>query len=146
VAQEGEKALVALPDRDQAGAATLCLNRLGYAVETLQDIEEGGRLLEQGVFGVVATNLAAAKQGETETLYQRLSRMSPQARRKVFVVLVGPEFRTGEGTQAFATLADLVVTAEEAGSMDAALRSAHAERKRLYQVFNDVVRRYEERG
>jgi predicted Zn finger-like uncharacterized protein len=146
VAKEGERALVAFPERDLAGATTLCLNRLGYSVETLQDMDEGARLLEQGVFSVVTTNRAAAQPGQKETLYQRLNRMSPEARRKIFVVLVGNEFRTGEGTQAFATLADLVVNTQEAGSMDAAFRSAHGERARLYQVFNDVVRRHGEHG
>jgi predicted Zn finger-like uncharacterized protein len=146
VAKEGERALVALPERDQAGAVTLCLNRLGFAVETLVDSDEGARLLEQGVFSVVTTHRAAAQGGQRETLYQRINRLPSEARRKLFVVLVGNEFRTGEGTQAFATLADLVVSSQDAGSMDAALRSAHGERTRLYQAFNDAVQRHERHG
>ena len=31
-----------------------------------------------------------------------MSRLSPDARRRVFLVLVGDEFKTGDGTQAFA--------------------------------------------
>lgn len=146
VAKDGERALVALPERDQAGAVTLCLNRLGFQVETLVDSDEGARLLEQGVFSVVTTHRNAGQGGQRETLYQRINRLPSEARRKLFVVLVGNEFRTGEGTQAFATLADLVVSSQDAGSMDAAFRSAHGERTRLYQVFNDVVQRHERHG
>jgi len=79
VAKEGERALVALPERDQAGAVTLCLNRLGYSVETLADGDEGARLLEQGAFSVVTTHRAAAQAGQGETLYQRINRMPSEA-------------------------------------------------------------------
>jgi len=136
------RALVVLPDRSLAGALTLVLTRQGYAVDTLDDAEEGGRLLEQGVYAVVATARMAAAQGK-ETLQQRINRLSPEARRRMFLVLVGDEFKTGDGTQAFAALADLVVSAREAGSADALLRNTLLERARLYQAFGDARRRLE---
>src|SRR6185295_7734873 len=43
------RALVALPDRNLAGAVAVTLTRNGYSVDTLEDWEEGARLLEQGV-------------------------------------------------------------------------------------------------
>ncbi len=142
-APTGEKALVALTDRAQAGALTLCLTRQGYSVETLADLEEGARLLEQGVFTVVATARTAAPQGKGESLYQRINRLPPDARRKVFVILVGNEFKTGDGTQAFAVLADLVVNAKDAGAMDGVFRNTLGERQRLYQCYLDARRRAE---
>ena len=135
-------ALVALPDRGLAGQLTLTLTRQGYAVDTLDDMDEGARLLEQGVYNLVATARVAGSQGK-ESLYQRINRLSPDARRRMFVLLVGDEFKTGDGTQAFASLADLVVHTRDAAAADAAFRTTMGERQRLYKVFVDARDRHE---
>jgi predicted Zn finger-like uncharacterized protein len=136
------RAMVALSDRGQAGAMALPLTRLGYQVDTVENAEEGARLLEQGVYDlVVATRTPAA--GGRESLYQRLNRLSPERRRRIFLVIVGDEFKTGEGTQAWAVIADLVIAARDIPTADAVLLPALAERTRLYQVFLDARKRYE---
>ena len=95
------RAMVALADRAQAGAITLPLTRLGYQVDTPRQPGGGraaaraGRVRPRG--GHARRRRAAGK----ESLYQRLSRLSPDARRRVFLVLVGDEFKTGDGTQAW---------------------------------------------
>ena len=137
------RALVALPDSGQAGAVTLTLTRLGYPVDTLADAEEGARLLEQGAFSLVATARTAAP-GKGETFYQRTCRLGPDARRRVFLVLVGDDLKTGDGTEAWAALADLVVNSRDAPSMDGVLHNALFERARLYQAYLDARRRFEE--
>lgn len=137
------RALVALPDRSLSAAITVVLTRQGYQVDTLDDWEEGARLIEQGVFNLVTTSRLAAAAGKGETLYQRINRMSPEGRRGIFVVLLGDEFKTGDGTQAWATLADLVINSRDAASADAVLRSTLNERFRLFQVYLDARRRHE---
>jgi len=139
----GGRALVALPDRGLAGAVALTLTRNGYTVDTLDDWEEGARLLEQGVYGLVVTARAGATTAKGESLYQRLNRLNPDSRRRLFVVLVGDEFKTGDGTQAFVTLADLVLNPRDVATADGALRNAIADRSRLWQVFLDARNRFE---
>jgi predicted Zn finger-like uncharacterized protein len=141
---QGGRALVALGDRAQAGTLTLTLTRQGYAVDLLDDNEEGIRLLEQGVYGLVATCRPASGGAKGDSLYQRLTRLGPDTRRSIFVVLVGDDLHTGDVTQAFTALADLVVHPRDAGTFDAFLHSAQSERQRLYQVFLDARRRFEE--
>ena len=102
------RAMVALSDRGQAGAMALPLTRLGYQVDTVDNAEEGARLLEQGMYDLVVAVRAAAAPGR-ESLYQRLNRLSPERRRRIFLVIVGDEFKTGEGTQAWAVMADVVI-------------------------------------
>jgi len=138
------QALVAFPDPGPAAAITLTLTRMGYHVETVDEFEEGARLLEQGVFQVVATARVAAAPGRPESLYQRLARLPPDARRRLFVILVGDEFKTGEGTQAFLVLADLVLHSRDAGTADQAIRGTVAERKRLYQAYDEARKRFDE--
>jgi predicted Zn finger-like uncharacterized protein len=81
------RALVSLTDRAQAAAITLPLTRQGYQVDSVDNPEEGSRLIEQGVYDLVVANRLAAAGGK-ESLYQRMSRLSPDARRRVFLVLV----------------------------------------------------------
>ncbi len=142
VAGGAGRALVALPDRGLSGQITLTLTRQGYAVDTLDDMDEGARLLEQGVYNMVATARVAGAQGK-ESLYQRINRLSPDSRRRLFVILVGDEFKTGDGTQAFASLADLVIHSKDAAAADGPFRIVMGERTRLYKVFVDARERYE---
>jgi len=140
----GPQALVVFPNAAQAAAITLTLTRLGYHVDSVDDFEEGARLLEQGVHDVVATARVAAPAGRPESLYQRMVRLFPDQRRRIFVILVGDEFKSGDGTQAFLVMADLVLSAREAGAADQVIRSAINERRRLYQAFEDARKKFEE--
>ena len=119
------------------------LERLKFNVDSVDDIEEGARLLEQGVYEVAVTARTPPEPGKPETLAQRMLRLPIDARRRVFVILVGEEFRTADGTQAWATQADLVVNPADAGRCEHLIRSTMTERKRLYQPLVDARRRIE---
>jgi hypothetical protein len=135
-------ALVALsgPVAQTIGTA---LERLGFHVDTVDDVEEGARLLEQGVYEVAVTARAAAEPGKPETLAQRMLRLPADLRRRLFVILVGEEFRSGDGTQAWAAQADLVLHPNDVGRGEHLVRATMSERKRLYQPFVDARRRIE---
>jgi predicted Zn finger-like uncharacterized protein len=139
----GARALLAVPDRALAGTVTVMLTRLGYQVDPLDERMEGGRLLEQGIYEIVVTTRAGAAPGKPETLYQRVSRLNPEGRRRLFIVLVGDEFKTGDGTQAFACLADLVVHSRDVASADSVLHNTLMEKTHLYRAFNEARRRHE---
>lgn len=119
------------------------LERLGFRVDTVEDVEEGARLLEQGVYELAVTAREIAEAGKPETLAQRILRLTPDARRRVFVVYVGDAFRSGDGTQAWAAQGDLVLSPADAPRCENLIRSTLAERKRLYQPFLDARRRIE---
>jgi len=142
LATPGERAIVSFPDPGLAQTVAQTLTRLGYATDVVP-AEDAARILEQGLFTMAATARVAAAQGK-ESLYQRLTRSSPDARRKIFVILAGDEFKTGDGTQAWAVLADLVLSSRDAGMADNAIRTVMAERNRLYQVYVEAKRRHEE--
>jgi predicted Zn finger-like uncharacterized protein len=135
-------ALVALsgPAAAQMQAA---LEKIGYRVDVVEDVEEGARLLEQGVYEVAATARETAAAGRPPTLAQRILRLTPDARRRVFVVLVGDDFRSGDGTQAWAAQADLVLATADAHRCENLIRATMGERKRLYQPYLDARRRME---
>jgi predicted Zn finger-like uncharacterized protein len=142
LAAPGERALVSFPDPGLAQSVAQTLTRLGYATDVV-GMDDGARILEQGIFAVAATARIAAPQGK-ESLYQRLTRSSPEARRKIFVILAGDEFKTGDGTQAWAVLADLVLAPRDVPMADNAVRTVMGERNRLYQVYIEAKRRHDE--
>jgi predicted Zn finger-like uncharacterized protein len=126
-----------------AAALRQALESLKFNVDSVDDVEEGARLLEQGVYEVAITARTPPEPGKPETLAQRMLRLPLDARRRVFVILVGQEFRTADGTQAWAAQADLVVNPADAERCEHVIRSTMAERKRLYQPLLDARRRIE---
>jgi predicted Zn finger-like uncharacterized protein len=138
----GNDALIAMSGPAATGLQQ-ALERLKFNVDSVDDIEEGARLLEQGVYEVAVTALTPPEPGKPETLAQRMLRLPLDARRRVFVILVGPEFRTADGTQAWAAQADLVVNPADAERCENVIRSTMAERKRLYQPLVDARRKIE---
>jgi hypothetical protein len=136
------RALIAVNDRNQAAAVAMPLGRLGYTIDTISDHDEASRLIEQGVYNMVVTTRQAAAKGET--VYQRLGRLSTEARRRIFLVLLGEEHKSGDGTQAWSVQADLVLHTRDVAACDALIQNTVAERTRLYQVFVDARRRFEE--
>jgi len=136
-------ALIAIADTDTGAAFTSVLARLDFNVDVVEDVEEGTRLLEQGVYELVVTTPPSPEPGRPETLAQRILRLPPTMRRRVFVVLVDGRFQTAEGTQAWALQADLVVNPGDVASCEGPIRSAMAERRRLYQAFEDAQKKVE---
>jgi predicted Zn finger-like uncharacterized protein len=135
-------ALVALAG-SAAGPLQQALVALGFNVDLVDDVEEGARLLEQGIYEVAVTARTPPQPGKPESLAQRMLRLPIDTRRRIFVVLVGDEFRTGDGTQAWAVQADLVVNPADASRCEHLVRATLAERQRLYQPFLDARRRIE---
>jgi predicted Zn finger-like uncharacterized protein len=119
------------------------LEKLGYRVDTVDDVEEGARLLEQGAYELAVTARDTAAAGRPATLSQRILRLPSEARRRVFVVLVGDDFRSGDGTQAWSAQADLVLSTADTARADGLVRATLAERRRLYQPFLDARRKIE---
>ena len=136
------RALVSLSDPAQAAAFAPTLGRQGFQVDNVENPDEGARLIDQGVYDLVVTTRADAGAGR-ESLYQRMARLSPDSRRRVFLVLVGEDLKTGDGTQAWIAMADLVVNPRDLGALDNVLSKTMEERARLYQVYLDARRRFE---
>jgi len=138
-----EDALIALADTSLGEALTAALGRLDYNVDVVEDVEEGARLLEQGAYAVAVTSRGGSEPGDSMTLAQRMLRLTADPRRAVFVVLVDGELTTGDGTQAWAAQADLVLNAGDVATCDNLLRATIQERKRLYQPYLDARHRME---
>ena len=132
------RALVALDDSNLATAIASMLYQQGYAVDATGEWPEKMRALHQGDYAVVVTAPAGPVLPEGMTLHKRMNHLSPEARRGTFLILIGDGFRTGDGTQAFVTAADLVAHPGSAGEIPLLLSSRMDERSRIYRAFTDA--------
>lgn len=137
----GERALIALDDVELANELSRSLSVLGYEVDILSDAD-AVRVLEQGVHQIVAMARTVAEGGAL-TCYQRLFLLNADIRRAFFLILVGDEYTTGDGVQAFVVHGDLVIASPDAGSCEAVIRERLVERNRLFRVFIDCKRKNE---
>jgi hypothetical protein len=130
------KALVAIPTADLSAAIAAVLGRLGFVVDQIDSADDKILRLQQGEYAVVASSRNGVP--EDRSVYRMVQTMPPEIRRRLFLVLVGDDVQTGEGIQAFALLADLVVQSKDAASCDRLLAQTLHERKRVYQTFWDA--------
>ena len=137
---DAERALVALEDQHLAATMFSVLRQAGYAIDALDNEEEKLRLLHQGDYSVVVTSNTGPKLQEGITIHERMAHLSPESRRRTFLILLGDQFKTGDGTQAFVAAADLVANSAGAESVGVLLRGRLAERARVYRAFVDAKR------
>jgi hypothetical protein len=128
--------LVALASRDSSPPIAAVLERLGFAVEAFDAPEDKALRLQQGDFAIVVTERNGVP--EEASVYRMVQTLPLEIRRRVFLVILGDDLQTGEGTQAFAWAADLVVQTKDAASCDRLLAQTLHERKRVYQTFWDA--------
>jgi hypothetical protein len=140
----GERALVALDDRARAGDMARSLAALGYEVDIMSDAE-GVRTIELGGHVIVVMARTVAE-GGAFTCYQRLFILNSDLRRAFFLILVGDEYTTGDGVQAFVVHGDLVIASPDAASCEAIIRERLIERNRLFRIFVDCKRKHEAAG
>jgi len=130
-------ALISVPNSEQAESLGTMLGKLGFASEGLDpQLDEKVLKLQQGEYAVVATTKNGVP--EEKNLYRIVCTLSPEVRRRVFLVLVGDEFKSGEGAQAFAALADLVIHSSDAATGERLVARTMIERRRVYQTFWDA--------
>ncbi len=137
----GERALVALDDGARAAEIARSLGALGYEVDILSDAD-GVRTIEMGAHVVVVMARTVAESGAF-TCYQRLFLLNSDIRRSFFLILIGDEYTTGDGLQAFVVHGDLVIASPEAGSCAAVISERLIERTRLFRAFVDCRRKHE---
>jgi hypothetical protein len=102
------RALLWLSDTNHSDAMSSLLGRLGYQTEYLDIWEQKVEDIHQGRYDVIVTNRNGASPNGERDLFRLVNRLAPETRRRIFMVLVGDEFKTGNGTQAFTAMADLV--------------------------------------
>ncbi|MGH9459629.1 MAG: zinc-ribbon domain-containing protein [Vicinamibacteria bacterium] len=128
----------------QSAVGTL-LQRNGYGIDSAMEVQQGVHLLERNSYAVVVTTSNGGSGRDKVSLYKRVAALAPEIRRNLFLVLLGNEFSSGDGTQAFSAMADLVLNPKDVGGSEDLLRSTLAERDRIYRSFLEAQARLDRR-
>lgn len=146
---ENGRALVFLSDGpgaalQQSVAALLQAN--GYGIDIANDVQQGIQLLERTSYALVVTTANGSSGGAGDpSLYKRVVALAPEIRRNVFLVLLGSDFSSGDGPQAFAAMADLVLHPKDVPHATDLLQSTVNERARIFQAFVEAQARLDRR-
>lgn len=132
----GERALVSFPSQAETTTIATVLSRLGFTVDALEGAEDRHVRLQQGDYAFVASTRNGPSR--ERDVYALVKGLSPDRRRRLFLLLIGDEFRSGEPNQAFAAGADLVLHPDDVPSSARLVSQLLTERKRLFQTFLDA--------
>ena len=139
----GHRALVGLADGEQSRTISEVLQRRGYEVNTMDEGDERAIELQQGIYDVVVTHGNGQSSTSKKELVHLVNGLPPEMRSRMFLVLIGDNYKTGNTSEAFASLADFVCHPQDMAAADSALRATIAEKGRLYRAFLDVLRKKE---
>jgi hypothetical protein len=72
-------------------------------------------------------------------ILQYLNHSSMSVRRRVFLAVIGDDFKTMDNMMAFSMSANLVINREDLDKVEAILKRGVSENERFYKVFMDML-------
>ncbi|MBF0169957.1 MAG: hypothetical protein HQK87_02530 [Nitrospinae bacterium] len=137
----GEATLRALvADPEEIDRITPVLRKLGYAVTTVKSAEEAQRKMKFNFYSLVVIN---EKFGggdlASNPLLAHIAPMIMEQRRKMFVVLLGRNFKTLDNMTAFLNSVNMVMNVDDFSNFELILRKAMKENDAFYAVFKKMM-------
>ena len=139
----GQRVLVELADSEQTSVMVRSLQHEGYAVDTMDRWDERAIELQQGSYDLVVTHRNGLPSTPKNGLFHLVSALPPELRSRLFLVLVGDTYTTGNTNEAFGAMADFVCHPTDLQTAVGLLSTTAAEKGRLYRTFLDVLRKKE---
>lgn len=140
--EEGVKlALVMGNDREQIQEVGNRIETLGFKCVTAENTRKGIGKMRLNHFDVVIfpEDFGGVSLDQNPVLHF-LNHLSMSIRRRMFVAILGRNFKTMEQMTAFALSANLVVNVKEIGQLPIILKRALSENERFYKVFMETYR------
>ncbi|MCF8082212.1 MAG: zinc-ribbon domain-containing protein [Deltaproteobacteria bacterium] len=117
------------------------LSELGYRCLVEADAEQAVKRMNLYAFDLVF--LADGFDGgpvEQSPIMAYINRLSMAVRRRMFLVLISPRFKTMDRMAAFSKSADLVVNKKDVPNVNRILGMAISDHEKFYKVFMDTLR------
>ncbi len=139
ILEEGSlRALVA--DEEDVDRLTPVLRKLGHAVTTVKSHDEALNKLKFNFYSVVMIN---ERFGGTDLkrnkLVHHIAQMNMDTRRKMFVVLLGKNFKTLDNMTAFLNSVNMVMNVNDFSNFELILRKAMKDNDAFYAVFKKMM-------
>ncbi len=143
------------PDQSQSATALICvsdditrsavsdqLTLLGYELHSGLFREDVALRLQTHAYNLLVLEEGFENlEGERNPVIMDCRGLSPEQRRSVFIVLIGPDFKSEDGMQAFQYSVDLVFATEDLSSLAGVLGRSVEEHQFRYQPFLECIDR-----
>jgi hypothetical protein len=127
-------------DRQNDDLWTTALNELEYKIQRAQSPEHAVHKLKFNQYHVVAFHEKfGGSTLETSPLYEFIRDMPMDARRKIFVALVGENFKTLDNMEALAHSVNLVINQKELDQLEAILKKSIGDNDNFYKVYRETM-------
>ncbi len=127
-------------DRQNDDLWTTALTELEYKLQRANSPEHAVHKLKFNQYHVVAFHEKfGGSTLETSPLYKFLMDMSMDTRRKIFVALVGENFKTLDNMEALAYSVNLVINQKELDQLEAILKKSIGDNDNFYKVYRETM-------
>lgn len=136
---ENAKIALVLDDRNKE-AWTRDLEALDYKIQYAKSPEHAAHKMKFTQFHLIALNENFGNVSlENNVAYQHLLEMQMSSRRKIFLVLLGDDFKSMNNMQAFAASANLVLNQKDLDKVPQILKQAISENDLFYKNFREIL-------
>jgi len=127
-------------DRQNDDLWTTALTELEYKLQRAKSPEHAVHKLKFNQYHVVAFHEKfGGSTLETSPLYDFIRDMSMDTRRKIFVALVGENFKTLDNMEALAYSVNLVINQKELDQLEAILKKSIGDNDNFYKVYRETM-------
>ncbi|PIE70079.1 MAG: hypothetical protein CSA22_09720 [Deltaproteobacteria bacterium] len=141
IEEEGKAALLCESDPERRKEIKRILHIMEYHVTEMDNIRDALKLLRYNIYDMVVINEHFdSKNPDTNGILIFLNRMSMDARRQTFVVLLTKRFRTMDNMMTFNRSVNLIVNLKNMNQFDVILGRGLTENQIFYQTFKDKLK------
>lgn len=116
------------------------LKELGYvSKESKSDSEAVGRMRFTQYDAVIIAEDFCCTELKNNNVLKYIQPMPMTPRRKMFVALIGDNFRTMDNMQAYSLSVNMVINSKDIGNLSAILKKSIAENDAFYKVFKETL-------
>jgi hypothetical protein len=136
---ENDKVALVLVDKEQ-DSWIKTLEKMDFKIQIAKSPEQAAHKMKFTQFHfVVLSETFERKNLEENEGYKFIIEMPMSTRRKMFVAMMGPNFKSGHNMQAFACSVNLVVNEQDLAKLLDLLKQAIIENDTFYKVFKETL-------
>ncbi len=136
---ENDKIALILADKEQ-DLWEKTLEGMNYKIQSAKSPEQAAHKMKFTHFHfVVLTETFERKNLQENEAYKFIIEMPMSTRRKMFVVMMGPNFKSGHNMQAFACSVNLVVNDKDMAKLPNLIKQSITENDTFYKVYKETL-------
>ncbi|MDH3976486.1 MAG: response regulator [Deltaproteobacteria bacterium] len=137
-----KKALICDDDKMACQIINDSVSTLGYEVDEVETIEGALKILDHSELDYSLILIDKVFPDDAEGGYKILSKiatMQIDARRKIFVVFISGEIKSGDPSAAFLSGANIIVNKQDIGQLSTIIENEMADYDKLYKIFRKCL-------